>query len=135
MLGKFIARLIALIGTTMAANYGVFAFADGEPGDRVARVVVILMVALIGIAGDYGVSDDSDLETGDRVARVVVILIFSLIAIAGSYGVAWYGICVNTFAKSRTPFASLRGKRLPVYAIPLKAGMSIGMLLISVELI
>src|SRR6184192_2626911 len=63
-----------------------------------------------------------------------VILIFSLVGIAGSYGVAWFGIRVNTFANSRAAFASLRGKPFPIYAIPLRAGMSIGMLLISVEL-
>jgi K(+)-stimulated pyrophosphate-energized sodium pump len=67
--------------------------------------------------------------------RVVIILIFSLIGIAGSYGVAWFGIRVNTFANSRAAFASLRGKPFPIYAIPLRAGMSIGMLLISVELL
>jgi K(+)-stimulated pyrophosphate-energized sodium pump len=64
-----------------------------------------------------------------------VILLFSLIGIAGSYGVAWFGIRVNTFANSRTAFASLAGKPYPIYVIPLKAGMSIGMLLISVELL
>jgi len=67
--------------------------------------------------------------------KVVVILLFSLIGIAGSYGVAWFGIRINTFANSRTAFASLGGKPYPVYAIPLKAGMSIGMLLISTELL
>ncbi len=66
--------------------------------------------------------------------KVAVILAFSLIGIAGSYGVAWFGIRVNTFANSRTAFASLRGKPFPIYAIPLRSGMSIGMLLISVEL-
>src|SRR5665213_2534115 len=66
--------------------------------------------------------------------KVVIILAFSLIGIAGSYGVAWFGIRVNTFANSRTAFASLRGKPFPCYAIPLQAGMSIGMMLISVEL-
>ncbi len=66
--------------------------------------------------------------------RVAIILIFSLIGIAGSYGVAWFGIRVNTYANSRAAFASLRGKPFPIYAIPLRAGMSIGMLLISVEL-
>jgi K(+)-stimulated pyrophosphate-energized sodium pump len=66
--------------------------------------------------------------------KVVVILLFSLVGIGGSYGVAWFGIRINTFANSRTAFASLRGEPLPVYTIPLKAGMSIGMLLISVEL-
>jgi K(+)-stimulated pyrophosphate-energized sodium pump len=64
-----------------------------------------------------------------------IILLFSLVGIAGSYGVAWFGIRVNTFANSRTAFAGLKGKPYPVYAIPLKAGMSIGMLLISVELL
>ncbi|HEY6805866.1 MAG TPA: sodium-translocating pyrophosphatase [Pyrinomonadaceae bacterium] len=67
--------------------------------------------------------------------RVVIILAFSLIGIAGSYGVAWFGIRVNTFANSRTAFASLEGKPFPLYAIPLKAGMSIGMMLISTELL
>jgi K(+)-stimulated pyrophosphate-energized sodium pump len=66
--------------------------------------------------------------------KVVIILIFSLIGIAGSYSVAWFGIRVNTFANSRTAFASLKGKPYPCYDIPLQAGMSIGMLLISVEL-
>jgi K(+)-stimulated pyrophosphate-energized sodium pump len=66
--------------------------------------------------------------------EVFIILAFSLIGIAGSFGVAWFGIRVNTFANSRTAFASLRGKPFPCYAIPLQAGMSIGMLLISVEL-
>jgi K(+)-stimulated pyrophosphate-energized sodium pump len=66
--------------------------------------------------------------------KVAIILIFSLIGIAGSYGVAWFGIRVNTFANSRAAFAGLRGMPYPIYAIPLQAGMSIGMLLISVEL-
>jgi K(+)-stimulated pyrophosphate-energized sodium pump len=64
-----------------------------------------------------------------------IILAFSLIGIAGSYGVAWFGIRVNTFANSRTAFASLRGKPYPIYHTPLEAGMSIGMMLISVELL
>ena len=69
------------------------------------------------------------------IGTVVIILMFSLVGIAGSYGVAWFGIRVNTFANSRTAFASLAGKPFPCYEIPLKAGMSIGMLLISVELL
>ena len=67
--------------------------------------------------------------------KVLVILAFSLLGIAGSYGVAWYGIRVNTFANSRTAFASLRGLPYPCYQIPLRAGMSIGMVLISIELL
>src|SRR5216684_2454569 len=64
-----------------------------------------------------------------------IILLFSLVGIAGSYGVAWFGIRVNTFANSRTAFAGLGGKPYPIYKIPLDAGMSIGMMLISVELL
>ena len=67
--------------------------------------------------------------------KVIIILLFSLVGIAGSYGVAWFGIRVNTFANSRTAFAGLRGKPYSIYNIPLKAGMSIGMMLISVELL
>ncbi|MCC7086169.1 MAG: sodium-translocating pyrophosphatase, partial [Pirellulales bacterium] len=66
--------------------------------------------------------------------RVITIVAFSLVGIAGSYGVAWFGIRINTYANSRAAFASLTGKPFPVYAIPLQAGISIGTLLISVEL-
>ncbi|HEU4698207.1 MAG TPA: sodium-translocating pyrophosphatase [Gemmatimonadales bacterium] len=72
---------------------------------------------------------------GYPLSRVAIILLFSLIGMAGSYGVAWFGIRVNTFANSRAAFASLKGKPYPCYQIPLEAGMSIGMLLISVELL
>ena len=68
-------------------------------------------------------------------ATLSIILLFSVIGILGSYSVAWFGIRVNTYANSRTAFASLEGKPFNVYAIPLRAGMSIGMLLISVELL
>ena len=67
--------------------------------------------------------------------QVITIVIFSIVGILGSYAVAWFGIRINTFANSRTAFASLGGKPFPTMAIPLKAGMSIGMLLISVELV
>ncbi|MBK8726573.1 MAG: sodium-translocating pyrophosphatase [Holophagaceae bacterium] len=66
--------------------------------------------------------------------QVLVILFFSIVGILGSVAVAWFGIRINTFANSRTAFASLGGKPYPTMEIPLKAGMSIGMLLISVEL-
>jgi K(+)-stimulated pyrophosphate-energized sodium pump len=72
---------------------------------------------------------------GFPASRIAIILLFSLIGIAGSYGVAWYGIRINTLANSRTAFASLRGKAFPVCDIPLQAGMSVGMMLISVELL
>ncbi|HXH41419.1 MAG TPA: sodium-translocating pyrophosphatase, partial [Thermoanaerobaculia bacterium] len=83
----------------------------------------IIMVFYFGVLRNYG------------FARTAIIIVFSLVGIAGSYGVAWFGIRVNTFANSRSAFASLRGKPFPTYDIPLKAGMSIGMLLISTELV
>jgi len=105
------------------------------------RFLLILWV-FIGIAvavyfGKLATYPDASgtLVHGFPPGRVAIILLFSLIGMAGSYGVAWFGIRVNTFANSRTAFASLRGKPYPCYAIPLKAGMSIGMLLISVELV
>ena len=67
--------------------------------------------------------------------KIGIVLLFSLVGIAGSYGVAWYGIRINTLANSRTAFASLRGEAFPVCDIPLRAGMSVGMMLISVELL
>ncbi len=70
-----------------------------------------------------------------EAVKVAIILLFSVVGIAGSYGVAWFGIRVNTFANSRTAFASLTGKAWPCNSIPLKAGMSIGMMLISIELV
>ncbi|MDQ3071221.1 MAG: sodium-translocating pyrophosphatase [Acidobacteriota bacterium] len=92
---------------------------------------ILLLELFVGaiIAFYFGVLRDM------APARVAIILVFSLIGIAGSYGVAWFGIRINTFANSRTAFASLEGRPYPIYAIPLKAGMSIGMLLISVELL
>ncbi|WP_437735209.1 sodium-translocating pyrophosphatase [Sorangium sp. So ce1335] len=69
-----------------------------------------------------------------EATKVVVILLSSLVGIAGSCGVAWFGMRINTFANSRAAFASLKGKPFPTYAIPLKAGMSIGAVLISTEL-
>lgn len=74
-------------------------------------------------------------QHGYGAAKVIAILACSVVGIIGSYGVAWFGIRINTFANSRTAFASLTGKPYNTYAIPLRAGMSIGMLLISTELV
>jgi len=71
---------------------------------------------------------------GLGISRTLIVLLFSVIGMAGSYAIAWYGIRVNTYANSRTAFASLKGRPYDVYAIPLRSGMSVGMMLISVEL-
>ncbi len=91
---------------------------------------ILILEAFIGVimVFYFGVLQHFD------AMKVTIILLFSLIGIGGSYGVAWFGIRVNTFANSRAAFAGLKGQPYPIYAIPLQAGMSIGMLLISVEL-
>ncbi len=98
-------------------------------------VFIGAIVALYFGALAHTVDAAGNVVRGFPAIKVIVILLFSLIGIAGSYGVAWFGIRVNTFANSRTAFASLTGKPFPGHEIPLKAGMSIGMLLISVELV
>src|SRR5215467_5920566 len=85
--------------------------------------IAVIILLYFGVLVKYGATS------------VAIILLFSVVGIAGSYGVAWFGIRVNTFANSRTAFAGLRGKPYPIYQIPLQAGMSIGMMLISVELL
>ncbi len=96
----------------------------------IAAIVGVYFGKLVPTLGETGA-----VVYGMPLSKVAIILAFSLVGIAGSYGVAWFGIRVNTFANSRAAFASLRGKPFPCYAIPLKAGMSIGMALISVELL
>ena len=93
------------------------------------KFIFILWLFIAAVIGFYFKS-----MVGFDWDKVGIILLFSVVGILGSYGVAWFGIRVNTFANSRTAFASLEGLPYPIYAIPLKAGMSIGMMLISVEL-
>src|SRR6266853_1058189 len=105
------------------------------------KFLLILWVFIGAIVGIYfgvlapTVDAAGNLVRGYSGVKVAVILLFSLVGIAGSYGVAWFGIRVNTFANSRTAFASLTGKPYPCHQIPTKSGMSVGMVLVSVELI
>jgi len=107
--GKFLILLWAFIGTIVLVYFGWLAVT--------------------------GVDAAGEIQRGFPPFKVAVILFFSLVGMAGSYAVAWFGIRINTFANSRTAFSALTGKPFPCYAIPLKAGMSIGMALISVELL
>jgi K(+)-stimulated pyrophosphate-energized sodium pump len=92
--------------------------------------IAVIIVAYFGF-----LTTGPDGGHGLGAGRVIVILAMSLVGILGSSGVAWFGIRVNTYANSRSAFAALAGKPFPTYAIPLKAGMSIGTMLISVELL
>src|SRR5467141_511481 len=94
-----------------------------------------IVLVYFGSLAVTGVDAAGQIQRGFPPLKVAVILLFSLIGMAGSYSVAWFGIRINTLANSRTAFASLTGKPYSCYAIPLQAGMSIGMALISVELL
>jgi K(+)-stimulated pyrophosphate-energized sodium pump len=72
---------------------------------------------------------------GETLVTLLLVLLFAIVGIGGSYAVAWYGIRINTYANARTAFASLRGKPWDVVNIPLRAGMSVGLFLISLELV
>jgi K(+)-stimulated pyrophosphate-energized sodium pump len=106
------------------------------------KFLIILWVFISAIVLVYfgwlavsGVDAAGNVVRGFPAPKVAIILFFSLVGMAGSYSVAWFGIRINTLANSRTAFASLTGKPFKCYAIPLRAGMSIGMALISVELL
>jgi K(+)-stimulated pyrophosphate-energized sodium pump len=100
------------------------------------KFILLLEVLIGGIMVVYFSQFAHDAK-GEPLGAVKVgtILLFSLIGIAGSYGVAWFGIRVNTYANSRAAFGALAGKPWPAYEVPIKAGMSIGTLLISTELV
>ena len=101
----------------------------------IAAVMVGYFGFLRGGSENLSAAQNDGLHEYGKAFQVLLILAWSLIGIAGSYSVAWFGMRVNTFANSRTAMAALGGKARPVYAIPLKAGMSIGMVLISIELL
>ncbi len=92
---------------------------------------LLILFAIIGVAMAYYFFA----LVGSSVSVVALVLLFSIVGMVGSYSVAWYGIRVNTYANARTAFASLRGRPWDVVSIPLRAGMSIGLFLISLELI
>ncbi|HSN91922.1 MAG TPA: sodium-translocating pyrophosphatase, partial [Anaeromyxobacteraceae bacterium] len=105
----------------------------GTQGKFIAVLWAFIAVIIVAYFGFLTTGPDGGQGMG--AGRVLVILAFSLVGILGSSGVAWFGIRVNTYANSRSAFASLAGRPFPTYAIPLKAGMSIGTMLISVELL
>jgi K(+)-stimulated pyrophosphate-energized sodium pump len=113
--GRFILLLWVCIAAVMIGYFGFLQSSGPEGGNMVPA--------------------QNDLTQYSKPFQVFMILAWSLIGIAGSYTVAWFGMRVNTFANSRTAMASLSGKARPVYSIPLRAGMSIGMVLISIELL
>jgi K(+)-stimulated pyrophosphate-energized sodium pump len=117
--GKFLLMLFVLIAIAM--SYYLLGFGGGgaEPTPGVEAVKAA------EAAGEHL----------NPVVTLLLVLLFSVVGMGGSYAVAWYGIRVNTWANARTAFAALRGKPWDVVNIPLRSGMSVGLFLISLELI
>ncbi|HYO07794.1 MAG TPA: sodium-translocating pyrophosphatase [Tepidisphaeraceae bacterium] len=139
--GKFILLLWVFIAVIMVVYFGFLqdpghqqAVGTATPAGTVAATPGDVAAAVAPGSPQNAPGTTHAGEQWPTAARVIIILLFSLIGIAGSYSVAWFGIRVNTFANSRTSMASLRGMPFQVCSIPLRAGMSIGMVLISVEL-
>ena len=137
--GKFILLLWVFIAAIMVAYFGFLQPGAAEHARTAHDLKANSDVLMNHVAAEVTANSDTASSTQDVTqstpVRVAVILLFSLIGIAGSYSVAWFGIRINTFANSRTAMASLSGKAFPICSIPLQAGMSIGMVLISVELL
>jgi len=131
--GKFILLLWVFIAAIIIAYFGFLS----TPAHHAAGVTIPdgATITLPQSGAMVGQDTTAPMPERSTAGRVIIILAFSLIGIAGSYSVAWFGIRINTFANSRTAMASLAGRAYPLYAIPLKAGISIGMVLISVELL
>src|SRR5262245_42959037 len=96
---------------------------------------LLMLFVIIGIAISYyilGFGGEGEIKP---FVKLLLVLLFAVVGMGGSYAVAWYGIRVNTWANARTAFASLRGQPWDVVNIPLRSGMSVGLFLISLELI
>ncbi len=100
------------------------------------KFLLMLFVIIAVLMGYYFIAlKEQDQPLGQRIGTLLSVLLFSVVGMGGSYAVAWYGIRVNTFANARTAFASLKGDPWDVVNIPLRAGMSVGLFLISLELV
>ncbi len=110
-----------------------------QQGKFLLMLFVLIAIAityyLVGFSSEQPASPEGAHESYSPLVTVVLVLLFSIVGMGGSYAVAWYGIRVNTWANCRTAFAALRGKPWDVVNIPLRAGMSVGLFLISLELV
>ncbi|MBI3192365.1 MAG: sodium/proton-translocating pyrophosphatase, partial [Pedosphaera parvula] len=97
-------------------------------------LIAACMVYYFGFLTEHKDAAGQALSSGHVAFNVVVILLASILGMAGSYGVAWFGIRINTVANSRTAFSALKGSPLATLGIPLRSGMSVGLLLVAVEL-
>src|SRR5262245_42717599 len=140
--GKFLLMLFALIAIAMSVYLLGFGHEEtpGEakmPGTSIQAVTSSdpTRTAAAAAPTPTHVSGGAATEKLSPIVTLILVLLFSIVGMGGSYWVAWYGIRVNTYANCRTAFASLRGQPWDVVNIPLRAGMSVGLFLISLELV
>jgi K(+)-stimulated pyrophosphate-energized sodium pump len=132
-------RTMLEVSNLIYATCKTYLFTQGKFLLALWVLMTVAVVAYFGFLAEYptGTFDGAKevMKKGFPAGSVALIVMWSMIGMAGSAAVAWFGIRVNTYANSRTSHAALAGKGYPCYAIPLKAGMSIGMVLISLELV
>jgi K(+)-stimulated pyrophosphate-energized sodium pump len=125
---------MAKVSHTIWETCKTYLFTQGKFLAILWLLIAACMVYYFGFLTEHKNADGTPMSSGHVAGNVIVILLASILGILGSYGVAWFGIRINTVANSRTAFSALKGNPLATLGIPLRSGMSVGMLLVAVEL-
>jgi K(+)-stimulated pyrophosphate-energized sodium pump len=125
---------MASVSNTIWETCKTYLFTQGKFLAILWTLIAACMVYYFGFLTEHQKPDGSAVSGGHVAFNVVVILLASILGILGSYGVAWFGIRINTVANSRAAFSALKGNSLATLGIPLRSGMSVGLLLVAVEL-
>ena len=127
-------KSMATVSNTIWETCKTYLFTQGKFLAILWLLIAACMVYYFGFLSEHKDAMGKPLGSGMVFTNVVVILLASILGILGSYGVAWFGIRINTVANSRTAFSALKGNPLATLGIPLRSGMSVGLLLVCVEL-
>lgn len=125
---------MAKVSHTIWETCKTYLFTQGKFLAILWALIAACMVYYFGFLTEHKDASGAEMSKGHVFFNVVVILLASILGILGSYGVAWFGIRINTTANSRTAFSALKGNPLATLSIPLRSGMSVGLLLVCVEL-
>jgi len=125
---------MAHVSNTIWETCKTYLFTQGKFLAILWVLIAACMVYYFGFLTEHKNADGSAMSSGHVAFNVVIILLASILGILGSYGVAWFGIRINTVANSRAAFSALKGNPLATLGIPLRSGMSVGLLLVAVEL-
>jgi len=125
---------MASVSNTIWETCKTYLFTQGKFLAILWLLIAACMVYYFGFLTEHKSEDGTAMTSGHVAFNVIVILLASVLGILGSYGVAWFGIRINTVANSRAAFSALRGNPFATLCIPLRSGMSVGLLLVAVEL-